>query len=587
MSPEESTPGTPAEAREAIERALRGGNLERAATGLDRLAQLAPGAPEVAVFGQQIQAARDRAVAEAVTAAERWLAQDRPRRALEVLARVRALAPGHAEVRRIEQDAQRAVEAQDGRAQVRRLVVEARKLTVQGRLEEALLVAEEAVSLAPDDARALRLRDELVEQVASARRAAAGAPPATTPARLRPETSRDRARALLTSAQARLGRDEVDDAASDLEEALKLDPSAIGAEALLERIRVRRREVKRQRRLERLVADATRLLEAGRFQACLALVSQLVTLEPTHPAAQELRARAETGLREAEARRTAVRDALAEGRAALLARDWPRAIERLEALLGRDATNAEARRSLAEARARLAQQERTAAMLDSARARLERDEIEAAERDVQAVLRHEPENAGALELSERLWVRRRDLQRARPHVAAPADAAAAVPSAGAEPTLAEASRAEPPAVTSAPRGAETPTAPDTAARHDAPSADDQIQLAIRDAERLIREGRPDRALDALADARAFAPDHPRVAKLAAQAERAGHERDVRTRVRALIDRGRQASLEGKLKDALSAAEEAVALAPDDARALRLRDELQDRLDRARKTDDSP
>jgi hypothetical protein len=58
-------------------------------------------------------------------------------------------------------------------------------------------------------------------------------------------------------------------------------------------------------------------------------------------------------------------------------------------------------------------------------------------------------------------------------------------------------------------------------------------------------------------------------------------------VRALIDRGRQASLEGKLKDALSAAEEAVALAPDDARALRLRDELQDRLDRARKTDDSP
>jgi hypothetical protein len=48
------------------------------------------------------------------------------------------------------------------------------------------------------------------------------------------------------------------------------------------------------------------------------------------------------------------------------------------------------------------------------------------------------------------------------------------------------------------------------------------------------------------------------------------------RVRELLDRARQQAVRGKPLEALALAEEAVSLAPDDARALRVRDELRER-----------
>jgi tetratricopeptide (TPR) repeat protein len=109
---------------------------------------------------------------------------------------------------------------------------------------------------------------------------------------------------------------------------------------------------------------------------------------------------------------------------------------------------------------------------------------------------------------------------------------------------------------------------------------EQLRELLEAAQRQIREGRPDRALETLRDLLARAPDRPpppEVARLAAQAERAVTERDVQVRVRALVDHAMKLSLQGNLPEALAAAEEAVVLAPADARALRLRDELGDRL----------
>jgi len=260
--------------------------------------------------------------------------------------------------------------------------------------------------------------------------------------------------------------------------------------------------------------------------------------------------------------------AFAEGREALARGDVGRAVERLTTVLTQDPAHTEARRGLAEARARLAQRERIDAMVESARDRLERDAIEAAQRDVQAVLRIEPDNAEAHTLWERSLARVRELRSAGSGETAPRAPAAAPPLAA--PPLrrevAPAGPADAKPLDEAPRSAAHPQ--------------EQFREPLEAAERLIREGRPDRALETLRDLLARTPDRPpppELARLAAQAERAATERDVRARVRALVDHAMKLSLQGNLPEALAAAEEAVVLAPADARALRLRDELGDRL----------
>jgi hypothetical protein len=76
---------------------------------------------------------------------------------------------------------------------------------------------------------------------------------------------------------------------------------------------------------------------------------------------------------------------------------------------------------------------------------------------------------------------------------------------------------------------------------------------------------------------ASGPVHDEALRLAARAERAREEQSIRARVRALVDRAMKQSLDGNFEEALRLAEDAVLLAPDDARALRLRDDLADRL----------
>ncbi len=82
--------------------------------------------------------------------------------------------------------------------------------------------------------------------------------------------------------------------------------------------------------------------------------------------------------------------------------------------------------------------------------------------------------------------------------------------------------------------------------------------------------------------RAVSPEHPQIAKLESQAQKVLEARDVRLRVRDLIDRARKLQVKGEFEEGLALAEEAVRLTPDDGRALRLRDDLAEQLQEARK-----
>ena len=100
-----------------------------------------------------------------------------------------------------------------------------------------------------------------------------------------------------------------------------------------------------------------------------------------------------------------------------------------------------------------------------------------------------------------------------------------------------------------------------------------IRDAVAEAEKCLREGAVDRLSGALGRLRAVAPDNPNLAKLESQAQRVIEARDAGSKVRALLDRAQKLAVAGDVKQALAAAEEAVAAAPNDGRAVRLRDSL--------------
>jgi hypothetical protein len=79
-----------------------------------------------------------------------------------------------------------------------------------------------------------------------------------------------------------------------------------------------------------------------------------------------------------------------------------------------------------------------------------------------------------------------------------------------------------------------------------------------------------------------APDHPSLAKLEGQAQRVIEARDTGSKVRALLDRAQKLAVAGDVKQALAAADEAVAAAPNDARALRLRDSLAEQVQKKKR-----
>ncbi|MGH7320231.1 MAG: protein kinase domain-containing protein [Candidatus Rokuibacteriota bacterium] len=161
------------EARAAVETALAGTDPALAEAALERLLTEAPGHSEVGSLRARVAAHRKRLVEAALADARRLIADDRLEQVSDALARLTALAPEHPEIRALESQAQRAVAKRETRARVRRLLEQARRLAVSGDVEDALALASEAVTLAPDDTRAVRLRDDLEERVRQAQRPAA------------------------------------------------------------------------------------------------------------------------------------------------------------------------------------------------------------------------------------------------------------------------------------------------------------------------------------------------------------------------------------------------------------------------------
>src|SRR5262249_31966866 len=73
-----------------------------------------------------------------------------------------------------------------------------------------------------------------------------------------------------------------------------------------------------------------------------------------------------------------------------------------------------------------------------------------------------------------------------------------------------------------------------------------VKTGLDEAARLIREGRPERVAAVLAKVREAAPGNPQVDKLEAQAQKVLEARDVRGRVRDLLERARKLQAKGDL-----------------------------------------
>ncbi|HSF01592.1 MAG TPA: hypothetical protein VLA62_01190, partial [Solirubrobacterales bacterium] len=113
-----------------------------------------------------------------------------------------------------------------------------------------------------------------------------------------------------------------------------------------------------------------------------------------------------------------------------------------------------------------------------------------------------------------------------------------------------------------------------AARH--ASAQQAVSAAVAEVERLIAAGHVERALESLARVRESNPKHPQLPKLDVQIKRL-EERKRREQAQSLLTQARRLQTQGDVAGALRLAEEAVELAPTDAAAVRLRDELQEAL----------
>jgi len=222
------------------------------------------------------------------------------------------------------------------------------------------------------------------------------------------------------------------------------------------------------------------------------------------------------------------------------------------------------------------------AFLASAREALERDDLDAAERAAQDALGIATRHPEALAVLERVQARAREVAQARR-----ADALAA--EAG---RLLEEGKLDESEARMAELGELAPRHPQLASLRDRIRAHRNdpelaVRQALEEAARLIREGRPERVSEVLARLRAVAPEHPQLAKLEAQARKVLEARDVRLRVRALVDQARKLHIRGEIEQALALAEEAVRLTPDDAWALRLRDDLVEQLQKTRRRHGKP
>ncbi len=321
-------------------------------------------------------------------------------------------------------------------------------------------------------------------------------------------------------------------------------------------------------------------LQAQDVESVQSALAWLVDLAPEHPQMASLRDRiAEHRERVEEDREQGAREALAEAGRFVREGKLEPALEslvRARALAPQHPDLSKLERQAQ--RMVAARGERVRALIASARDLLSRDDLDAAQRALLEALGIDARHPEVLAAQEHVQARRREIAEA--HVA---ELVAAVQTALAGPDLTAAETAFARLRELAPAHPALVTLQEriqTRREHVDPEL--LVKNALEEAARLIREMRPERVPEVLARVRKVAPQHPGLAKLEAQAQKVLGARDVRVRVRELVDRARQLQFRGKHAEALALAEEAVGLAPDDGPTLRLRDDLAEQIQGARR-----
>jgi predicted Ser/Thr protein kinase len=349
-------------AREALERARTAAEAAHEDVSRAHRAAVDAGAEQVALAPWTAAVAKETQAAAAIERADHAAALDllrEARRAFEAAAdaaRRRARAQAEQSRERSQEARRRAEEAQAAR-HAASLWTAAEAATVEGgaafgreAYADATPKFEEARQLYGRAEQAAREAAQLAEraradaQQARDRAARARRSAAESGAEQHAAAQWTAAVAQETRASASLARDDYEDARAQFAEA------GSGYEQAAATARAGAEEA--ARRLDAVLHEARRLLEAGRFTDCLVRVKEITARTPRHAAAFELRAKAEAAVREAEATRAAVDRTFADGQRRLAAGNLPGAIQAFQSVLARDAAHPGAARALEEARAR-------------------------------------------------------------------------------------------------------------------------------------------------------------------------------------------------------------------------------------------
>ena len=341
------------------------------------------------------------------------------------------------------------------------------------------------------------------------------------------------------------------------------------------------REQAREAEIAAALSALDGTLQAPDVEAVQAAFAWVVDLAPAHPQLDSLRRRiAEHQERVQEDRSSSLREALADAGRLIREGQVQPALDALARVRAAQPDHPDLSKLERQAQRLVAgREEKVRALVTTARDLLERDDVQGGQRALQEALALDPKHADALAILQSTQARGQELA-----AVARADALAAE----ATRLLGEGKLAEGEA-----RARELrELAPQHQALADLPALIEQakrtqdpeviVQTALDEVARLLREVRPERVADALGRIRAVQPNHPQLAKLEAQAQKLLEARDARLKVRNLVDRARKLQVRGEFEEALTLAEEAVTLAPDDGSASRLRDDLADQLQDAKR-----
>jgi tetratricopeptide (TPR) repeat protein len=568
----------------ALEGTLQAPDVEAVQAALAWVVDLAPAHPQldslrrrIAQHHEQVQEDREQLAREALADAGRLVREGQLERALEALGRVRAAAPEHPDLPKLDRQVQRLVAAREEK--VRAFVTTARDRMERDDVEGAQRAAREALGIDAKHAEAVALLQR-------------------AEARGRERAQAERVEALAAEATRLLGEGKLAEGEARVRELRELAPEHPALAELPGQIEQARRAQDPEVIVRTALEEAARLIREVRPERVPEVLARVRAVQPNHPQLAKLEAQAQK-LLEARDARLRVRTLVDRARKLQFRGEFEEALalaEEAVTLAPDDGSASRLRDDLADqlqeakrqgrpvrstppapsapaapasgptAPARPADRDRVSGLLASARERLGRDDLPAAKEALDQALGLAPNDPDAKGMLERIQARERELVVNR--VRAALDAG--------DPIAAQAALIRLSAV--------MPQHPELAALRTRVSEvkEQVIRDTVAEAEKLLREGSVDRLSGALGRLRAVAPDHPSLAKLEGQAQRVIEARDTGSKVRALLDRAQKLAVAGDVKQALAAADEAVAAAPNDARALRLRDSLAEQVQKKKR-----